>query len=80
MAGSAAGKSWINTWHTGQLEGTSTLLVRRHDGLAWAVLFNASHDGERKVLATLIDPLLHKAADEVRRWPERDLFSSELRR
>ena len=64
----------INTWHTGQLDGTSTLLVRRHDGLAWAVLFNASHDPENKVLASLIDPLLHQAADQVRSWPTQDLF------
>jgi N-acyl-D-amino-acid deacylase len=68
----------INTWHNGQLDGTSTLLVRRHDGLAWAVLFNASHDPDRKVLATLIDPLLHQAADQVKTWPDRDLFAELL--
>ncbi len=30
-----------NTWHTGSLDGTSTLLVRRFDNLTWAVLFNS---------------------------------------
>jgi len=69
----------INTWHNGLLDGTSSLLVRRHDGLAWAVLFNASHDPDRKVLASIIDPLVHKAADQVRHWPDKDLFSDYLK-
>ena len=69
----------INTWHNGLLDGTSSLLVRRHDGLAWAVLFNASHDPERKLLGTLIDPLVHQAADQVKSWPDRDLFPELLR-
>ncbi|HUR54449.1 MAG TPA: serine hydrolase domain-containing protein, partial [Gemmataceae bacterium] len=39
-----------NTWHGGALSpGTSTILVRRHDGVDWAVLFNQFRgaDGER---------------------------------
>lgn len=55
----------INVWHTGLIVGTASLLVRRHDGLVWAVLFNASHDPDGKFLAEVIDPLVHKAADEV---------------
>ena len=31
------GPGKINTWHSGALAGTSTILVRRHDGLTWAV-------------------------------------------
>lgn len=58
-----------NTWHTGALAGTSTLLVRRHDGLNWAVLFNARHSHSGKQLATLVDPLIHKAVDQVTTWP-----------
>ncbi|HSZ56920.1 MAG TPA: serine hydrolase domain-containing protein [Tepidisphaeraceae bacterium] len=69
----------INTWHTGLLDGTSTLLVRRSDGLTWAVLFNASQDPRGKNLADQIDPLVHKAADEVRHWPDEDLFAEFLR-
>ncbi len=69
----ASGKA--NRWHTGSLPGTSTLIVLRHDGLAWVVLFNtrASAAGKKEP-AALIDPLLHKAADAVRAWPEGDLF------
>ena len=63
-----------NHWHTGGLAGTSTLLVRRHDGLNWAVLFNTRRDPDGKTLATLIDPLLHRAANAVKSWPKDDLF------
>ena len=59
------GKRGVNTWHTGLISGTSTLLVRRHDGLNWAVLFNSDRNQNGKVLSGLIDPLLHDAADEV---------------
>jgi len=62
-----------NHWHTGGLGGTSTLLVRRHDGLNWAVLFN-THASGGKALAGLIDPLVHKAANAVKQWPDTDLF------
>jgi CubicO group peptidase (beta-lactamase class C family) len=63
----------INTWHTGALDGTETLLVRRSDGLTWAVLFNT-----RNGLIAKIDPLLHQAADKVKRWPKRDLFEKGI--
>ncbi len=63
-----AGNS-INTWHNGLLPGTASLLVRRHDGLTWAVLFNTDANPEGKYLGNLIDPLLHHAADKVRQWP-----------
>ena len=53
----------LNTWHTGSLPGTSALLVRRSDGLTWAVLFN-SREGERGAKpADAIDALLHDAAN-----------------
>lgn len=67
-----AGKA--NTWHTGLIPGSESLLVRRRDGLNWAVLFNTDRLRERDKLAGLIDPLVHQAADEVRRWPTGDQF------
>jgi N-acyl-D-amino-acid deacylase len=60
----------VTTWHTGSLPGTSTLLVRRHDGLCWAVLFNTRSGSSRTDLAVLIDPLLHRVADGVKSWPD----------
>ena len=66
----------FNAWHTGSLPGTSTLLVRRWDGLDWAILFNSRDDRNGKRLAAEIDPLLHEAAAAVKEWPEIDLFKT----
>ncbi len=71
-----AGK--INTWHNGSLDGTATLLVRRSDGLTWAVLFNTRNNAKGTYLGGLIDPLVHRAADKVERWPTRNLFEKGL--
>jgi N-acyl-D-amino-acid deacylase len=62
------------TWHNGALDGTATLLVRRADGLCWAVLFNVRDNPRGEYLSKLIDPLMHQAADRIQRWPSRDLF------
>jgi len=70
------GEGGMNQWHTGSLAGTSTLLVRRHDGMAWAVLFNSRRACAGKNPASTIDPLVHKAVDAVREWPEEDLFDA----
>jgi CubicO group peptidase (beta-lactamase class C family) len=58
-----------NTWHSGLIAGTSALLVRRHDGLDWAVLFNTQSTPDGRTLSGVIDPLIHRAADAVRSWP-----------
>jgi len=63
-------KDSINVWHTGSLPGTSTLLVRRHDGYHWAVLFNGRNARDGRRLSAVIDPLLHRAADAVTDWPD----------
>jgi N-acyl-D-amino-acid deacylase len=63
-----------NTWHTGSLPGTAALLVCRHDGLAWAILFNSRATTNGEHAAREIDPLIHRAANAVREWPEHDLF------
>jgi|SRR5581483_7530418 len=68
------GKRGANTWHMGALSGTATLLVRRFDGLDWAVLFNTRNDQKERHLGALIDPLLHQAAAKVKSWPAKDLF------
>ncbi len=58
-----------NTWHNGSLDGTSTLLVRRSDGLTWAALFNSREKVKGQEPAGEIDGLLHQAADAVKHWP-----------
>jgi len=57
-----------NAWHTGLLTGgTSTIMVRRHDGLSWAVLFNTDRSGTSgETLSGLIDPLVHRAVNEAK--------------
>lgn len=61
-----------NNWHMGRINGSSTLLVRRHDDLAWAVLFNCDRSAANgEPLALMIDPLMHRAARRVRKWPDR---------
>ena len=72
------GSRGASTWHTGALAGTSTILVRRHDGLNWAVLFNARKGSAKGNLASVIDGLVHKAANKVATWPKHDLFSKYL--
>ena len=59
------GEKWANTWHSGLISGTSTLLVRRSDGWNWAVLFNTERNPAGKFPSNLIDPLLHNAVNEV---------------
>lgn len=66
------GNGRLNLWHTGELSGTTALLVRRFDGISWVVLFNG---GKLKGLDEL-DPALHRAADSVPAWPARDLFTA----
>lgn len=63
-----------NTWHNGLIAGTSTILVRRHDGLNWAVLFNADSTATGEQPSGLIDGPMHGAADAVKTWPADDLF------
>src|SRR5262249_46899154 len=72
------GEGKSNNWHTGYIAGTEALLVRRFDGLDWAVLFNTTST-EKDGLADLIDPKAHAAADEVKKWPDRALFVRYLK-
>jgi CubicO group peptidase (beta-lactamase class C family) len=58
-----------NIWHGGYLDGTSTILVNRHDGLTWAVLFNSSKKIKKELPAGTIDSLMHEAANAVEVWP-----------
>ncbi len=64
------GSGRTNTWHNGLIAGTSALMVRRWDGFSWAVLFNTDSGPSGKHLAGQIDPLIHRAVDDVKRWPE----------
>ncbi len=70
-----SGDAKFNYWHTGGFDGTSTILVIRHDGLCWAVLFNTRDTPDGRSPVDKIDSLVHMAANAVERWPEHDLFA-----
>jgi len=63
-----------NYWHTGSLPGSYALLVRRWDGLSWAVLFNRRSE-DPQLPNEAIDEALHRAANAVSHWPSEDLFN-----
>lgn len=63
-----------NLWHSGALAGTSTLLVRRNDGFAWAVLFNTDRSTSGDRLAGLVDSQMHRAVGMIDVWPDYNLF------
>jgi CubicO group peptidase (beta-lactamase class C family) len=68
------GMTGLNTWHAGNIAGSESLLVRRWDGLNWAVLFNTAKTLNGNSLAGLIDSPIHWAADKVKKWPNIDQF------
>jgi N-acyl-D-amino-acid deacylase len=70
----AGDENGVDSWHTGSLAGTATLLVRRHDGRNFAILFNARSDAETAHFASDIREKLFVALDQVQEWPEIDLF------
>jgi N-acyl-D-amino-acid deacylase len=62
-----------NWWHMGSLDGTSTIMVRAHNGLAWVALFN-SRPKDFGAFGNELDNALWQAVTEVSRWPAHDLF------
>lgn len=70
------GSGKANTWHTGSIQGTATLLVRRHDGFNWVVLLNTSRNAQGKSLGGIIDRQMHGVINSIDSWPTHDLFKS----
>lgn len=58
-----------NRWHTGSLDGTATIVIRRHDGKNLIALLNSRVSPTSGHLGRAIDRLLHRAANEVTDWP-----------
>jgi CubicO group peptidase (beta-lactamase class C family) len=61
-------------WHGGRLSGSSTFLFARGDGINWAVVFNSDADKGGRELASTINSLLQHTADQIKDWPEEDLY------
>jgi hypothetical protein len=51
------------------LEGSSSLAVRRPDGVDYAVIFNQDRDAAGIELSAEVAPLLRKAIDGIANWP-----------
>jgi len=67
-----------HSWHDGALGGNTALLVRGYDRTHWAVLFDARANPDGRLLSAAIDRRLHRAARDVRRWPQVDRFPGML--
>ncbi len=69
--------SGLNTWHTGSMPGTFTLLVRTSAGVTWCVQFNRREE-EGSPDFDVIDRLMWQAHDAVTSWPTTDLYPKYL--
>lgn len=74
------GSGNVNTWHRGTLPGTAALMVRRADGIHWALLFNALKGKTGEHLTFGIEGELNRLCSEIVSWPEFDLFDQFPRR
>jgi N-acyl-D-amino-acid deacylase len=72
----AVGDGKTNHWHGGSLPGTSTILIRRHDGRNFVALLNARVSPSDQSISGIVDKMLHQAANQVEHWPQEDLFDS----
>jgi CubicO group peptidase (beta-lactamase class C family) len=61
-------------WHGGGMSGSSTFLFAGSDGINWAVAFNSDADKGGRDLAGAINSLLNQTADQIKDWPEDDLY------
>ncbi len=64
----------VTKWHRGDIAGTQAFLACRSDRTSWAVLFNGDRAPDGKLFASIIEPLLQKLTDEIKDWPDGDLF------
>jgi hypothetical protein len=53
----------MNHWHTGSLPGTTTILIRRHDGKNIVGLLNTRTSAAKESLSRALDQLMHRLAN-----------------
>jgi N-acyl-D-amino-acid deacylase len=56
-------------WHDGLFGGTSALVMRRPDGIVWALIFNTDNDDIRQVPSEVMAPRINRLADSITKWP-----------
>lgn len=59
----------INAWHSGLITGTEAMMVRRYDGIDWAVVFNTSIGPKGGYLSSMFDREFNKVARQIKKWP-----------
>ena len=58
----------MNHWHTGSLPGTTSIMIRRHDGKSFVGILNSRVSPTGKSLGLELDRLLHKMVNEAPYW------------
>jgi hypothetical protein len=56
-------------WHDGLFGGTSALVMRRRDGIVWALTFNTENDDKKQVPSEVLTPRINQLADSITKWP-----------
>lgn len=64
-----------NSWRTGTLAGSTTLLMKQNNGIIWVVLFNTSVP--QKIIHNKIAVTMFSAQKYITEWPDINLFSAE---
>ncbi len=64
-------------WRTGSFPGTAGMLKKEPDGTVWAILLNTSSWNGPEI-STEISYYMARALAQVRKWPDRDLFASQI--
>lgn len=52
-------------WHGGLMAGSSSIVVRRDDGIVWAAVFNTDVDPSGQPIAKLVETTMDKSLNEV---------------
>ncbi len=55
-------------WHDGLFSGTSAFVMRRADGIVWALTFNTDNDDSGKVPAEVMAPRINRLAGAIAKW------------
>jgi CubicO group peptidase (beta-lactamase class C family) len=61
------GNGSINWWHNGSLPGSTTIMVRTYNGMAWAALTNTRTQPSNQI-DTALDQMMWNMAGQVKSW------------
>lgn len=64
-------------WRTGTFPGTAGMMKRQSDGISWVILLNTSTWNGPEI-TTELNYYMTRAILQIRKWPERDLFSCSV--